>query len=183
MNIAVIGNSGDLDDPLIRPLHEQGYLVGKSIAKGGHVLWSGGRDGVMELASRGASESGGLVVGVLPFNRHDSLSRPNSHLDVPVFTGLDFGMRSFILVQNADLVVSLGGGAGTAIEIFVAYSSGVPVVLLRDTGGWTQKVAETFPPSSSPVYLDHRQSAPVFLLDNAFQFPAFLSDFRPGKPG
>ena len=40
--------------------------VGRAIATAGAVLFTGGRGGVMEAASRGAAKAGGTVVGVLP---------------------------------------------------------------------------------------------------------------------
>ena len=40
--------------------------IGRALATAGAVLFTGGRGGVMEAASRGAAEAGGTVVGVLP---------------------------------------------------------------------------------------------------------------------
>ncbi|HET9923430.1 MAG TPA: TIGR00725 family protein, partial [Methylomirabilota bacterium] len=40
--------------------------VGRAVAGAGAVLLCGGLGGVMEAASRGAAQAGGLVVGLLP---------------------------------------------------------------------------------------------------------------------
>ena len=40
--------------------------LGRLLAESGYVVLTGGLGGVMEAASRGASEAGGEVIGVLP---------------------------------------------------------------------------------------------------------------------
>lgn len=40
--------------------------IGQRIAKQGWVLVCGGLSGVMEAAAKGASEAGGVVIGIVP---------------------------------------------------------------------------------------------------------------------
>jgi uncharacterized protein (TIGR00725 family) len=101
--------------------------VGRAIAAAGAVLFTGGRGGVMESASRGAAEAGGTVVGVLPgFDRTDA----NRWVDIPVVTGMDQA-RNVILVRSCDAVIAVGGMYGTLSEIALALKLGVPVIGLR----------------------------------------------------
>ncbi len=165
MNICVIGYSGKINKTPVKELYDFTYRLGYTIAVRGHTLWSGGRDGIMDIVSKGAHEGGGEIVGVLPWDKGNSMSRPSDYIQNVVFTGLDFTMRSCILVNNADLVISVGGGSGTATEIFAAYSYGKPILLCSKSGGWTQKIAETFKDKSNPVFLDSRETAPVFLVN------------------
>ena len=45
---------------------EAAEKVGALVAKAGYTVLTGGLAGVMEGASKGAKEAGGLVVGILP---------------------------------------------------------------------------------------------------------------------
>ena len=101
--------------------------VGRAIAAAGAVLFTGGRGGVMEAASRGASEAGGAVVGLLPgFDRAEA----NRWVHIPVVTGMDQA-RNVILVRSCDAVIAIGGMYGTLSEIALALKLGIPVIGLR----------------------------------------------------
>ncbi len=163
MRIAVIGYSGNIDQSPVRELGDLCLALGKQIARLGHSLWSGGRDGVMALVSMGAASENGETFGVLPYDADEEIVRPCPYVKYPIYTGLDFQMRSFVLLKNADLVISIGGASGTAIEIFTAYSYGKPLILMENTGGVTQKIAGWFEQSTPPFYLDYRKSAPTYI--------------------
>src|SRR5262249_55417558 len=76
--------------------------VGAAVARAGATLCSGGLGGVMEAASRGAAEAGGLVVGILPgFSRREA----NRWVAVPIVTGMDQA-RNVVLVRSCDAVHS-----------------------------------------------------------------------------
>jgi uncharacterized protein (TIGR00725 family) len=106
---------------------QDAYEIGALIAEEGFVLLTGGRDaGVMAEASRGASESGGLVIGILP---GDSTSNAAPHVDIAVVTGMSDG-RNAINVLSSQVVVALPGGPGTVSEVALALKAGRPVVLL-----------------------------------------------------
>ena len=90
--------------------------VGRLLAGRGAVVLCGGLGGVMEAASRGASEAGGTVVGLLPGADRGAA---NPHLTVAVATGLGQG-RNAVLVTAADSVIAIGGGWGTLSEIGMA---------------------------------------------------------------
>lgn len=101
--------------------------IGRLIAEQGWVLLNGGRDaGVMAASARGASEAGGLVVGILPCDDSDGAS---PHVDVAIPTGMG-DARNVINVLASDVVVALPGGAGTLSEIALALKSGKTVIAL-----------------------------------------------------
>jgi len=152
--VAVIGYSGPVDRPPLLELRDICLELGKTLAKKGCIVFNGGRDGVMELVSQGIREAGGIVVGILPDEEVG-----NTYLSVAVKTGLDFQMRSFVLLRNADVVVSIGGEIGTAIEILGAYALGKPVILLRGTGGWTDRISQVL---IDGKYLDNRRIVEVY---------------------
>ncbi len=121
--IAVVG-AATCDEQTAALAHETGV----GVARAGALLLTGGRGGVMAAAARGARESGGWSVGVLP-GADESASPPNEFLDVTLFTGLG-QTRNQILVLSADAVIAIGGGWGTLSEIAFALKYRVPAVLL-----------------------------------------------------
>jgi uncharacterized protein (TIGR00725 family) len=120
--IGVMGGATASDDVLANA-----YETGSLIAQSGRVLLTGGRNaGVMAAASRGASEAGGLVVGILP---DDDTSGVAPHVDIAIPTGMG-DARNAINVLASHVVIALPGGAGTVSEIALALKAGRPVVLL-----------------------------------------------------
>ena len=103
--------------------------VGRELGRRGAVLVCGGLGGAMEAACRGASESGGTTVGILPGNER---SAANSYVAIAIATGLGEA-RNALVVRTADAVVAVGGGYGTLSEIGLGLKAGKPVVGL---GSW-----------------------------------------------
>lgn len=98
--------------------------VGRLLAEAGAVLLTGGRGGVMEAASRGAAQAGGLVVGILP---GEDASQANPWVTLPVVTGLGEA-RNAVLMRTAQAVIAVGGEYGTLSEIAFALKFGRPVI-------------------------------------------------------
>ena len=121
---AVIGPAR-CPDPTARLCEE----VGRGLATAGFILVTGGMQGAMEAASRGAHEAGGTVVGVLPGTDR---KQANRYCDVTVATGVGFA-RNLSVVASADVVVAVGGEWGTLSEIGLAGVLGRPVIALA---GW-----------------------------------------------
>ena len=80
----------------------------------------------MEAVSRGCSETGGQVLGVLPGADPD---RANAWVTVPLATGLGEA-RNSIVVGGGEAVVAVGGSWGTLSEISFAKKRGLPVGVL-----------------------------------------------------
>jgi uncharacterized protein (TIGR00725 family) len=99
--------------------------VGAAAARCGWVVLTGGGQGVMAAASRGAVEAGGLTMAILP-NAFAGGGYPNHWVHLPVFTGAGNARNNFN-VLSASLCVAIGGGAGTLSEIALALKNGVPV--------------------------------------------------------
>jgi uncharacterized protein (TIGR00725 family) len=86
--------------------------------------------GVMEAACRGASERGGLTVGILPGRDR---AGANAYLTVALPTGLG-ELRNGLVVATSEAVIAVGGSWGTLSEIALAMRTGKPTIVL---GGWT----------------------------------------------
>jgi len=123
--ISVIGSSAN-DEALLRDAE----AVGRGIAQADAVLVCGGRTGVMEAASKGASEAGGTVLGVLPTSSPEDANPYVSHV---IATGIGHA-RNLAVVGSGDAVIAIGGEWGTLSEIAFARRLGRPVVAIES---WT----------------------------------------------
>jgi uncharacterized protein (TIGR00725 family) len=110
-------------------LAQLAYDVGAGLAQAGFTVVTGGEKGAMEAASRGASEAGGLAVGVLPGTDR---ATANDYADVTVVSGIGHA-RNLSVVASGDVVIAVGGEWGTLSEIGLAGVLNRPVVLV---GGW-----------------------------------------------
>lgn len=113
------------------------YLIGQAVAESGFVLITGGRTGVMDAASRGAKEHGGCVVAILPSGRFEEA---NPYCDIVIPTGIGYA-RNSINVLAGDLIISIGGSAGTLAELAYAWQYRKKIVACSYTGGWSAKLA------------------------------------------
>jgi hypothetical protein len=107
---------------------QNAYELGRAIAQRSWVLVTGGRGvGVMDAASRGAHEAGGLTVGILP---SDESTAASDSVDIPIVTGLGQA-RNNINVLSCRLIFACGIGAGTASEISLALKAGRHAILVE----------------------------------------------------
>ena len=153
MNVGVVGYSGSVDSPFIRKIKQTCIQLGEALAKNNHTVFCGGRDGVMELVSEGVKKANGTVVGVLPYGEMG-----NQYLSLRIKTPFDNITRSLVLVESCDVIVSVGGEIGTAIEVLMAYARSKPIILLINTGGWTDRFSEIL---IEGKYLDSRKNTTV----------------------
>ncbi len=98
--------------------------VGRLLAESGAIVLCGGLAGVMDAAARGATEAGGLSVGLLPKEERAGASR---HLSVSLPLGMGEA-RNALLVRAADAVIAIGGGWGTLSEVALARQMGKRVI-------------------------------------------------------
>jgi uncharacterized protein (TIGR00725 family) len=122
IQISVIGASEGVPE-IIRDAE----AVGRGIAEAGAVLVCGGLTGVMEAASKGASEAGGTVIAVLPTL---SPADANPYVTHAVATGTGHA-RNLAVVASGEAVIAVGGEWGTLSEIAYARKLGRPVVALQ----------------------------------------------------
>jgi uncharacterized protein (TIGR00725 family) len=104
------------------PVYQDALYLGGLIAQAGYILLNGGYIGAMEGLSRGASESGGHVIGVTC----DEIEawrpvKPNRWISEE-WRFKTLGERMFALIKNADALLALPGGVGTLAEITLTWN-------------------------------------------------------------
>jgi uncharacterized protein (TIGR00725 family) len=152
LQIGVMGSAADLKYSKIleRKAEELGYWV----AKKGAVLIFGAEkdyDSLSTAACRGAKKANGLTVGIT-YDKGLDIYEKNA--DVVIATGLvRGGGRELTLALSCDALICISGGSGTLNEIAVAYQANIPIVVLKGSGGWSDKLAG--------IYLDARKRVKI----------------------
>jgi uncharacterized protein (TIGR00725 family) len=82
---------------------------------------------MMEAAARGARKAGGHTIGIIPGYDH---AGANAHIEFVIATGMGEA-RNVIVAASADVLIALGGEAGTLSEIAIALKIGRPVIALE----------------------------------------------------
>ncbi len=129
--VTVFGSARTPDDS---PEYKTGVELGLKLAKAGYAVITGGGPGAMEAANKGASDAGGISVGLgieLPFEQ-----RMNDYVDL----GIEFRyffVRKTMFVKYSCGFIALPGGFGTLDELFEALTlvqthkvTSFPVVLM-----------------------------------------------------
>ena len=119
MNVTVIGG---------HQCSQENYKIalelGRLIAEEGWTLVCGGREGIMEAASKGVKEAGGVAVGILPSSDG---SDANQYLSIKIPTGMGYA-RNVLVVRASDVVVAISGQYGTLSELSFALSENKRVI-------------------------------------------------------
>ena len=118
------------------------FEVGKALVDNGFRVMTGGLNGVMKYALKGAKASEkyreGDTIAVLPM--YDE-SQANEYADIIIPTGIDLARD--VITANAPIVVAVGGGSGTLGEIANAWTLYRMVIAMETAQGWSAQVANT----------------------------------------
>jgi hypothetical protein len=135
--VSVFGSARTKPDT---PEYAMAQALGAALTQAGYAVITGGGPGIMEAANRGASEAGGISVGLgieLPFEQ-----RLNQWVDIGINFRYFFA-RKTMFVKYAQAFCVLPGGFGTMDELFEALTlvqtrkvTRFPVVLLG-TAYWS----------------------------------------------
>lgn len=120
------------------------YQLGYGLANLGVNVISGGQKGVMHSLSKGVHEArlhgfeSAYIIGILPKSGFDE---GNVYLDLAIPVG-SAHLQNSIIPLAADLVIAIGGSAGTLAEIAMAWQFRKPIALLGDHG-WAGRLGNT----------------------------------------
>jgi uncharacterized protein (TIGR00730 family) len=144
--VSVFGSSRTTVD---HPDYRLGVDVGAALARAGYAAITGGGPGAMEAVNKGATQAGGVSVGLgIELPHEQGL---NDHVQLGVNFRYFFA-RKTMFVKYADGFVVLPGGFGTLDELFEALTltqtkkvTSFPIVLMgtrywRGLVGWLRDV-------------------------------------------
>lgn len=143
--IGVMGSCSDLK--YSKEINDMAFEVGKLIAERGAITVYGAEkdsDSLSTSAARGAKSADGITVGVT-YGTKGEIWDKDDVTDVIIYSGVERGGgREFVLVNSCDVIISISGGSGTLTELCIAYQMNIPAVAIKNTGGWSDKMADTF---------------------------------------
>lgn len=170
IQVGIIGSNSSVSSQKIEEFAE---LLGTELINEGYRIICGGMGGVMESVCKGAKKSlnyhEGDTIGILPSeNTKDS----NPYVDVAIATGIGYA-RNQILVASSEILIAIGGGAGTLSEIAFAWQMNKPIISVDLEDGWSSRIAGDI--------IDHRQRRAVAYARDLDDVMAYLSEILPFK--
>src|SRR3989344_9478847 len=150
MRIGVYGSASE-DTPL--STNQFAKEVGREIARGGHILVTGGCPGFPNKASVGAYEEGGHTIAYSPATSIDDhvkrFSFPTEGIREFIFISTSFEhkddnyvclkYRNIFSVASVDAGIIIGGRTGTMNEFTLLYDWGKNIGILDGSGGITKR--------------------------------------------
>jgi hypothetical protein len=113
--ISVFGGSQCTPDS---PEYGVAYEIGRRLSESGFTVCTGGYQGTMAAASRGAFEAGGPVVGI---TMSQLTSRVNDYL-TEIRPTMDFYGRLQGLIRDSEGYIAVRGGIGTLVEVTLVWN-------------------------------------------------------------
>ena len=130
------------------------------LLKGRAVFYVGGYVGLMKEVVDELLSINAKVVLILPIE-YEGLYVPEEA--VIVRTGMSFSGRNVVLVRTGDLLLALGGGSGSLMEVIAALEMGKKVALLTGTGCLTDSLRNAF----NEGIVDERKRGCLYFIEGA----------------
>jgi len=114
-------------------------IVGKEIARRGHVIVTGATRGVPHLAARSAKAAGGASIGISPAaSEAEHLGKfllpSDKAFDYVIYTSSGYTGRNLLMVRSCDATIVISGRIGTLNEFTCGFEENEIVGVIEDTG-------------------------------------------------
>lgn len=160
LQIGVMGSAADTS--YSEKVQEIAEEVGQKVAENGNITVYGAEkdyDSLSTAAARGAKKANGLTVGIT-YGKGKDIWDKEGNTDIIICSGMERGGgREFVLVNSCDGIIVVSGGSGSLNEMVVAYQLNIPIVAVKNTGGWADNLAGE--------YMDSRERMKVELVESA----------------
>ncbi len=137
-NIGIIGPD---TASCTKEIYDFGILLGQQLAHNEKFIICGGMGGFMEAVCKGVKSSGstfyGQTIGILA---EVSKDHANKFIDIHIPTGMGFA-RNIIIVNSSDIIIAVGGGAGTLSELAFAWQKKKKVLCVSSFEGWAKELS------------------------------------------
>jgi uncharacterized protein (TIGR00725 family) len=136
VQIGVMGSAGGDISPTDLELARR---IGRRIAERDCTIVTGACPGLPHAAVLGATQVGGISLGISPaLSREEHInvySSPLQPYSTMVFTGSGLMGRETHNIHSSDFVLFVGGRSGTLGEFCIAYDEGKLIGILTNSGG------------------------------------------------
>ena len=135
--IAAVIGSARAEAPALHDARE----LGRALVDLGFRVATGGLGGIMDAALQGARASAsyreGDTLAFLPSYGEEGAS---AAADIVLRTGLQHA-RNAVMIASADVVLAIGGRAGTLTELALAWELSRPTIVVGRSSGWAMELA------------------------------------------
>lgn len=120
--------------------------LGREIVRQNGICVTGATKGAPLWAAIGATEEGGMSIGLSPASSEiehvKSYRLPIEPFDIIIYTGFDYSGRNLLLTRSADAVITVCGRMGTLNEFTIAFEDKKPIGVMIGTGGTADQLKE-----------------------------------------
>ena len=138
---SIIGVIGPNYENCTDEIFNFGLELGRQLTDLNLMIVCGGREGIMEAVCKGSKLSGKYIypntIGIIPSN---DKAEANEYCDIVIPSGIGLA-RNSIIVNTADLLIAVAGGAGTLSEIAFAWQMNKKVICFTGFEGWAKNLA------------------------------------------
>lgn len=159
LQIGVVGSAGEDHNGGATKLVEE---IGMLLAQRNHTLVFGPElrpPSLSTLSAKTAISHGGSTLAIALGRGKTQFEGMEYATSWVYVDGAGGATREVILSNSCDGIIVVGGGVGTLIEIAVAYTNLVPIAILNGTGGWADRLTDTYLDSRKKVELRHCATA------------------------
>jgi len=120
--------------------------LGREIVRQNGICVTGATKGAPLWAAIGATEEGGVSIGLSPASSEidhvKAYKLPIEPFDIIIYTGFDYSGRNLLLTRSSDAVIITCGRMGTLNEFTIAFEDNKPIGVLTETGGTADQLKE-----------------------------------------
>jgi hypothetical protein len=139
MRKPILSIVGPNDSMCLSAHRRHAEAAGRLAVELGYRVMTGGEGGVMRAAFAGARKAANYSSGdTIAISPKDSGGDVDCLADIVIHTGLGYA-RNYI-VAHGDVVLAIGGGAGTLSEVALAWGQGRPILAFACVG-WSGLLA------------------------------------------
>jgi uncharacterized protein (TIGR00730 family) len=166
--ITIFGSSAPAEDSI---QYKYAYQLGALFAQNGFNICTGGYKGIMEAASKGAFDNGGLAYGV---TIDLWKSEPNPYITIEIREAKLFE-RITKLIELGDAYVILQGGTGTFLEFAAVWEYAnknlqQPKPILCHSNMWKEIVGVM----NKQMKIENRRTDLIKCIDSAEEIVEYL---------
>jgi len=127
---------------------EIAYELWETLAKANFILVYGAEkdgDSLSATAARWAKSAWWTVMWITYGQQPDIWNDMMKYTDTIVNTWMDRGgWREYVLVSSCDALISVWGGSWTLNELTIGYQKKIPIVNMKWTWWWSDRLADTY---------------------------------------
>ena len=135
--IGIIGSSAPL---CTDEMYKFTQSLSFELAKRGYSIVCGGLGGVMDAAARGVSQAMNPQAQSLCLIPQDTPQVASKFCDFVLPTGMGRA-RNMLIINTAQILIAIGGGAGTLSEIALAWQQEKTIIAITAFDGWARRLA------------------------------------------